>query len=686
MATDNAAAGENPFQTPAALMAVPRVNDLLLSHEGERLVAAVSQIDGDGAKYVTSLWELDPAGGGPARRLTRSGEGEAAAAFLPGGSLLFVSGRPSPEGGGKDSSDKDHPALWLLPVNAGDPWVVAAPPGGVTAVVTARESETIVVAAKSAPGPVSAEADREWWESRRKQKISGVLYESLPVRHWDRWIGPEEIHLYATKVDQSAPGDPAELRDLTPDAGQALFEPHPVLSPDGSTLLVDWRVPMGVGRTRIDVVAIDVSSGDRRTVASAEDGSYDFEQPVFSPDGQFAVMLRTSRATVTEPNVTDLWLLDLESGAGRALNPGDEAAVHAASFNADGSALFVVTDWKGRGPLFEVDVESGKAAPLTDDDSWAAPQIAPDGASLYGLRATVAGPPRPVRLSLGGGAGEELVVLDAPGSISGPPGRLEEVTAEAADGTPLRAWLALPEGASAENPAPFVLFVHGGPVSSWNTWHWRWNPWLLAARGWAVLMPDPALSSGYGVDMIRRGWGQWGGAPFDDLMAITDAALERDDLDSSRTAAMGGSYGGYMANWIAGHTDRFKAIVSHASLWSIEQFQGTTDWPEYWASEWGYPDTNPDLYRDWSPDRSADAIRTPMLVIHGDRDYRCPIGESLRLWSDLVRRAVDARFLFFANENHWILQPGDAAVWYETVLAFLDEHVLGQPWKRPELI
>jgi dipeptidyl aminopeptidase/acylaminoacyl peptidase len=166
-----------------------------------------------------------------------------------------------------------------------------------------------------------------------------------------------------------------------------------------------------------------------------------------------------------------------------------------------------------------------------------------------------------------------------------------------------------------------------------------------------VLLPDPALSTGNGAKMIRRGWGQWGGAPYDDLMAVTDAALERPDLDASRTAAMGGSYGGYMANWIAGHTERFSAIVSHASLWSLEQFQGTTDYPAMWADEWGYPDTNPELYRTWSPDSYADAITTPMLVTHGDHDYRCPVGESLRLWSDLIRRGVDARLLWFRRRE-----------------------------------
>jgi dipeptidyl aminopeptidase/acylaminoacyl peptidase len=229
--------------------------------------------------------------------------------------------------------------------------------------------------------------------------------------------------------------------------------------------------------------------------------------------------------------------------------------------------------------------------------------------------------------------------------------------------------------------------VHGGPLSSWNFWHWRWNPWLLAARGYAVLLPDPALSTGYGLDFVARGWGEWGGAPYTDLLAVTDAALTRPDLDAERTAVMGGSFGGYMANWIAGHTDRFRAIVTHASLWALEQFGTTTDMPSYWLRE-----MTPEMAERNSPHLFADAIRTPMLVIHGDRDYRVPVGEALRLWWDLVARHtgdpadLPHRFLLFPDENHWVLAPQNAAVWYETVTAFLDHHVLGKDWETPDLL
>jgi dipeptidyl aminopeptidase/acylaminoacyl peptidase len=263
------------------------------------------------------------------------------------------------------------------------------------------------------------------------------------------------------------------------------------------------------------------------------------------------------------------------------------------------------------------------------------------------------------------------------------PATAERISATAGDGATIESWLVLPKDRT--GPAPLVVFVHGGPLSSWQGWSWRWNPQLLAARGYAVLLPDPALSTGYGQDFIRRGWGRWGAEPYTDVMAV-DEALERDDLDRQRTALMGGSFGGYMANWVAGQTDRFRAIVTHASLWELRGFHGTTDLGPEWEREFGDPYTDPSRYEEHSPSRMLASIRTPMLVVHGELDHRVPISEGLRLWTDLQRHGIESKFLYFPDENHWVLKPQNARIWYATVLAFLDEHVLGKEFARPDLL
>jgi dipeptidyl aminopeptidase/acylaminoacyl peptidase len=266
------------------------------------------------------------------------------------------------------------------------------------------------------------------------------------------------------------------------------------------------------------------------------------------------------------------------------------------------------------------------------------------------------------------------------------PSRVERVSVEARDGTRLPSWLVLPPDASPEKPAPLAVFVHGGPVSSWNAWHVRWNPHVFVEGGWAVLLPDPALSLGYGIEALRRGWGRWGDVVYDDLMRMIDGAEDREDIDASKTVALGGSFGGYMANWIAGHTDRFRAIVTHASLWKFDAWHGTADlgiWDEY---EFGDPYENPERYQEQSPHLHVENINTPMLVIHGELDYRVPIGEALTLWTDLKRHGVEAKFLYFPDENHWILKPNNSRIWYETVRTFIEQHALGREWTRPDLL
>jgi dipeptidyl aminopeptidase/acylaminoacyl peptidase len=335
-----------------------------------------------------------------------------------------------------------------------------------------------------------------------------------------------------------------------------------------------------------------------------------------------------------------------------------------------------------------VDLADGRVTRLTAAGALGDLCPSPDGSTVYALCATVGAPPRIVRLdarmadqvprALESGIDERGIVA---------PGVVERLTAWAGDGTEIGSWLVRPADASADHPAPLVVWVHGGPLGSWNGWHWRWNPHLLAARGYAVLLPDPALSTGYGQRMVDRGWNDWGGAPYEDVTAAVDAALaERADLDGAQTALMGGSYGGYMANWVAGHTERYRAIVTHASLWELRGFHGTTDTGILWEREMGNPYREPERYVRQSPFEHLAKIRTPMLVIHGEQDFRVPISEALRLWTDLRRHDVPAKFLYFPDENHWILKPQNARLWYATVLAYLDEHLLGKPFERPALV
>ena len=454
-------------------------------------------------------------------------------------------------------------------------------------------------------------------------------------------------------------------------------------------MITGWWQWEPAGEAHCELVTIDVASGKRRVLLSMP--GYDFDAPRVSPDGRYIACLRERHATGSAPIDVTAVLLDAGADAADTSGPGHDLLAGWDRWPAelawahDSSALYVTADDGGRCPVFRVEASTGEVTRVTaDDGSYTNLNPGPDGRYLYALRAAVDSPPTPVRIDLT--TGGEPGALDCPGTPVTLPGRLEEVTATAEDGQPVRAWLVLPGTAAADQPAPLLLWVHGGPMSSWNTWSWRWNPWLMAARGYAVLLPDPALSTGYGLGYIARAHREWGARPYADIMAVTDAALTRQDIDADRVAMMGGSYGGYMANWMAGHTDRFKAIVSHAGLWALDQMFGTTDHPMFWRPQFGDPLADPEMYEKNSPHRHIAEIRTPMLVIHGNKDYRVPVGEALRLWSDLYWHGAEAKFLYFPDENHWILTPGHARIWYETVFAFLAQHVLGHEWQRPRLL
>ena len=665
-----------------AFLALPRVSGLALSPDGSRLVTSVATVAPDGTKFHSALWQLDPAGEAAPRRLTRSAKGESGAAFLPDGSIVFTSARPDP--GAKKGDDRDdRAALWLLPAGGGEARLLADPPAGVDGLAVARDSGTVLLGVGAFPGSSTLEEDAGRQKARQEAAVTAYLFESYPIRFWDHYIGPRDRRLYRIPPPDAGDDACAELEPVLDGTGQHLDHVDFDITPDGSTVVTGWNPRTGMADLATNLIAVDVATGERRMLA---DGEIAYGGARCSPDGRWVTCVQEVLGDPDHAERITLWLVDLATGEGRDLIPGlDRWPAAAPVWAPDSSAVYFVADENGRAPVFRVDIGSGEVTRLSTAGAFSDLFPSPDGATVYALRNTMGSPPQAVALDARA-VDQEPRPIPTPGYPLDVPGRLEEMTVTASDGTPIHSWLVVPADASETNPAPLLLWIHGGPIGSWNSWHWRWNPWLLAARGYAVLMPDPALSTGYGQAMVERGRGRWGDEPFTDLMTATDAAVARPDIDETRTAAMGGSFGGYMANWVAGHTDRFRCIVTHASLWALDQFHGTTDHAAWWEREFGNPYVDAARYEAHSPHRFIAKISTPMLVIHGELDHRVPVGEALRLWVDLMRHDVEAKFLYFPDENHWILKPQHARVWYETVLAWLDHHLLGKEWQRPEML
>ena len=696
-----------PFASLESYIAVPRVEGLALSPDGHTVVLTIATLARDRTSYERALWSVPADGSGSPTRLTRSAKGESGVAFTGSGDILFVSARPDA------AAEKDQEAaqLWVLPAAGGEARGVTRLLGGVSQIAaTASGSNTIVMTANLLPSADSLETDAAARAERTTKKVTAILHESYPVRYWDHDLGPAEPHLLALDLsilretiadspDASGPNPsgtnpsgtdqallpyPTDLprpRDLTPSPGRSADTAGQALTPDGRTLIASLRVAeQRAGR--FVIVSIDVESGTMTTLFDEE--GVDFEVPAVSHDGRRIAYVRADFSTPNGPADQELWVADIDGGNTCRVAEGWDRWPSSLSFDADNESLIVTADHDGRGPVFRVPLDGGSPIQLTTDD-FSYTDVAVDLASgdLVALRSSWVASPHPVRISRSG----VVTALATPARLPEVPGSITEVETTVEDGARVRGWLLLPSDASPEHPAPLLLWIHGGPLNSWNGWSWRWNPLLAVARGYAVLLPDPALSTGYGLDFIARGWDAWGAKPYTDLMAITDAAEARPDIDGTRTAALGGSFGGYMANWVAGHTDRFRAIVSHASLWALDQFNGTTDNSWYWQSIF-----SPQGMIDSSPHHSVRDIVTPMLVIHGDNDYRVPVGESLRLWSELAEHhaspdgSTPHKFLLFPDENHWVLKPQHAVLWYETVFAFLDQHVNGANWARPKLL
>ncbi|ATG54069.1 dipeptidyl aminopeptidase [Brachybacterium ginsengisoli] len=639
---------------------IPRLASVATSREG-RVVAAIQEADGPGAKLLSSLWELDPAGEKSARRLTRSEKGESGPRFTPEGSLLFSSSRPDPEGG----SVEDRSAIWRLPA-AGEAELVAAAPGGLSLLGVAEDG-TLLAATEVLPGG-TLEDDAERRTARKDAKQTTIWHTGMPIRLWDHELGDAERHLVLVTPD-------GELTDLTPGVGTVpLHAASADLSPDGTTVATSWTRRVRGGETRTDVVLLDTATGARTTFLEADDEAQ-HGSPSFSPDGTHLALVRSTLSTPSDTSYSRLEIHPLDGGAPVVAELGDLTLGEAEW--VDSSTLLVGGDLHSSGAILLLDATTGETRTLVDGGVFSSLAVGPEGAVLA-LRNDVGTPARPVRISADGA----LTELPAPGTVGALPGTLEWVETEV-DGVPVGGWLCLPASASSAEPAPVMLWIHGGPHGSYNAWSWRWCPWLAVERGYAVLMPDPAMSTGYGDAGLNRGWPRRPDVVFRECETLLDQELERPELDATRTALLGASFGGFMTNWIAGRSDRFDAIVTHAGLWALPQQHRTTDAAASKMRVHRHEDEDPDWYRAFSPHHEVDAITTPMLVTHGNRDYRVPVSEALRLWWDLVSswqgepEDMPHRFLQLTSENHWVLTPSNALAWNQAVLAFCDQHVLG---------
>jgi dipeptidyl aminopeptidase/acylaminoacyl peptidase len=649
------------------LLAMRMVREPAISPDGKWIAFTVAAADRDANRTATNIW-LARSDGSDTLELTRSGHDSAPAWAPDGKRLAFLSSRDG-------ESD-----IYTISTEGGESSKLTHVSTDVDLFRWAPDGKSLAFTSLVFPDCTDDACNKKRLEDREKSKVKARIYDTLLFRHWNSWSDGRRSHLWIVGADGHAP------RDLTSGAN---YDVPPLqrgdlqdiaFSPDSRELcFVAVTDPMEAISTNGDLflVAADGSAAPKRiTTNPGFDG-----HPVYSPDGTWIAY----RAQLTPGYESDRWRMMLyERATGkitRALDAFDRS-VDELVWSPDSQKIYFDGEDKAESPIWEIDLAQARrpnAAPkvLVGDSFNTSISVSVDGKMLVFTRAALTHPADLYAADTESGAAHRLTNLNEQ--------RLAQLDLPApewfwfagAGGTQVEGAIIRPPAFDASKKYPLLLLIHGGPQNAWDdNWSARWNPELFASPGYVAVIINPRGSSGYGQKFTDEITNDWGGKVYEDLMKGADYALEKYPfLDAARQAAAGGSYGGYMVDWIAGHTGRFKALISHAGPYDEVSMYGSTD--ELWFMEHdlgGTPWTNPQSYRQWSP--SSDAaqfgkFKTPTLVIGGELDFRVPYTQDLEFYTALQRQGVPSKLIIFPDEGHWILKPQNSELWYKEFFGWL---------------
>lgn len=682
-------AQKRPFDVET-LLKIQRIGGPLLSPDGKQVAFTVQSVDYDKNAKVTQIYVV-PSGGGAPKQLTREGTSNTDPAWSPDSKLIyFISNRPaagqaiSPgsvsSSAGANQAQSALSEVWVMNADGSNPRRITQLSTEASGLLLSPDGQKIVFLSNVYPdckstSAVSPNAFDDACNQRKldvnaKNLVKAHTYTSLLYRHWNEWQGVRRQHLLVANINGT------DVRDLTPVPYDvppfSLGGPRGyAISPDSLELAYVTNTDAELATsTNSDIYVVPLAGGDSKRITLNPGGD---AGPAYSPDGKYLAFLSQFKPGYE----SDRWRLQvLERATGKTTNLTEsiDRWVESFTWSPDSARVFFTVEDRGRTELQMIQASGGGIRTIisgasTLDDI----QFSVDGRMMIYSEQTGSRPTEIFRANSGGGVGVPLTHLNDALLSSTTLQPLEELWVDGAEKTRVHSFLVKPPNFSPAKKYPVMFLIHGGPEGAWGeSWTYRWNAQVFASAGYLVVEPNPRGSSGYGQKFVDDVNGDWGGRAFDDIMAVADAVAALPYVDNTKMAAAGGSYGGYMVDWMLGHTARFKALVSHDGVFDLASEARETE--ELWFPMWefrGMPTDSPELYARWSPSSYIREFKTPTLVIHGEQDYRVPVGQGLQLFTALQLQKVPSKLLVFPDEGHWVLKPQNSALWYHTVLDWI---------------